>query len=265
MLNMWKAIHCPLTSCTAHFLLSSLTWLSPSLLLFPFSYFSVSSKRPHLVIICRIQFLNCTQSEHQPVMEELRHQLRVHDHPHVPGGVWGGGSSRSHPQQAPSLVRCSCWRERWQQVKWDLIHPCPLAGPPPGPACWGCFPLHACLHAVAELPCPDSRVARSAALQLQLSSGGDGKRQRGRRMRETEVSRYWTLFLCVPAAPTSCKAETPSVLCEILPPPCHCVCPGWGGGMRSLRLRLGVLTKGERRDHLSSKPWRQGTLQEARR
>lgn len=46
----------------------------------------------------------------------------------------------------------------------------------------------------------------------------------------------------------------PASCMKSLPPPCHCVCPGWGGGMRSLRLRLGVLTKGERRDHLSSKP-----------
>lgn len=29
--------------------------------------------------------LNCTQSECQPVMEELRHQLHLNDHPVLPG------------------------------------------------------------------------------------------------------------------------------------------------------------------------------------
>lgn len=76
-----------------------------------------------------MRLLNCIQSERQPVMEELQHQLHAHD---------------THASQEPSTAgalpgQVQLLKGEGQQTMWVVVHPCPLSGPCPRLACRAVF------------------------------------------------------------------------------------------------------------------------------
>lgn len=230
---------------------------------FSFSCFSVSAKRPQVVIMHCVQLLNCTPRGCQPVMEGLRHQLHLNDHPSRRVANCG---------QSPPCVRCSPRRERWgvgHVGPGKSLPPCshpPLPAPHPGPACLAPISsLSVVLHVVAELRGPDGMGSQACLFTAKTFLCEEAeKNPRRRRMKEpkgtgTRMRSSGQTFTAppLPARQRFCLWTPQWLVPNICPHPIivegACVCPGVGG---SLRPRLGVRTKGERWDHPPSQPWK---------
>lgn len=243
MLNMWKVTHCP-----SHFIYHSFL-LSDYIPLFCFSLSPVSlwvARDPRWLL-----FATCVVKLHPEWTSACDGRAAASAlcswHPCFPGAI----HSRCPPRSGAIAEG-----RGGQQTMWVVVHPCPLSGLYPG--------LHAGLFSSLP-PCPTRHGRASPPCQhgqssLPLSSWGDGRKQRRRRMKEPEY-----LPQCVCSSPTSCKGETtamtPAIPWEISATLLSlCVRALRGGGEWGASDPDSESWQRERGGHLISMPGRQGTL-----
>lgn len=231
MLNMWKVTHCP-----SHFIYHSFL-LSDYIPLFCFSLSPVSlwvARDPRWLL-----FATCVVKLHPEWTSACDGRAAASAlcswHPCFPGAI--------HSRCPPRSDAVAEGRGG-QQTMWVVVHPCPLSGLYPGLACRAVF-LSACLPHTSwpSFPTLPTWAVKSATFFM-------------RRWKKTEKEENEGAWI-----PSSMCLQLPHLLqgrdhsddprhpvgnlCH--PPVIVCACLAWGWGMRSLRPRLRILTKGERR------------------